>query len=84
MPLKLGTCIVGAVIAQWIRLHLPSCGPRFDPRAQHLRFVDLYLNCDEKRKKLNKKRLELCHLEKQGTSRRYCVSHYVKILSCKN
>ena len=43
---------VGAVIAQWIRY--PSCGPGFDPQAHHLCFFNLYLNCDEKRTRINK------------------------------
>ena len=40
----------GAAIAQWVRLCLPSCSPGFDPQAQHLRFFNLYLNCDEKKR----------------------------------
>ena len=47
---------MGAAIGQWIRLCLPSCGPGFDPQPQHLGFFNLYLNCDEKRTKINQKR----------------------------
>ena len=53
--LKIIQRIVDA-IAQWIRLHLPSCGPRFKSQAQHLCFLNLYLNCDVKRQIINKKR----------------------------
>ena len=28
-------------MTQWIRLHLRSCGPRFDPQAQHLPVFNL-------------------------------------------
>ena len=45
-----------ATIAQWMRLCLPSCGPGFNPRALNLRIFKLYLNSDEKRSKINKKR----------------------------
>ena len=45
----------GAAIDQWIHLRLPSCGPGFDPEAQNLHFFNLYLNCDEKMIKENKK-----------------------------
>ena len=31
----------GAAIAQWIRLHLPSCRPGFDSQACHQRFFQL-------------------------------------------
>ena len=37
----------GATIAQWIHLSLPSCGPRFYPQEQDLRFFNLYLNCEQ-------------------------------------
>ena len=33
--------VCGAAIAQWIRLHLPSCCPGFDYQAQHLHFLNL-------------------------------------------
>ena len=42
------------VIARWICLYLPSCGPRFE--AQHLRFYKVQLNCNVKRTKISKKR----------------------------
>ena len=29
----------GAAIAQWIRLRLSSCRPRFESQAHHLRFL---------------------------------------------
>ena len=31
-----------AAIAQWIRLRLPSCRPRFDSQANHLSFYLIY------------------------------------------
>ena len=34
----------GAAIAQWIRLHLPSCRPGFESQAHHLCFFNLYLS----------------------------------------
>ena len=40
----------GAAIAQWIRLHLPSCHPGFESQAQHLSFYQF--------------KFELCHVEK--------------------
>ena len=33
----------GAVIAQWIRLRPPSCGPEFESQANYLRFLHLHL-----------------------------------------
>ena len=51
-----------ANIAPWFCLRLPSCGPRFESQAQHLRFFQFVLNCvvwkrncNEIRTKLNKK-----------------------------
>ena len=35
---------MGAAIAQWICLRLPSCGPRFESQAHHLCFYHLYSN----------------------------------------
>ena len=32
----------GAAIAQWIRLHLPSCCPGFESQAHHLCFFSIY------------------------------------------
>ena len=29
----------GTILAQWIRLHLPSCRPRFKPQTHHLCFI---------------------------------------------
>ena len=43
-------------IVQWIHLHLSSCSPGFDPQAKHLRFLNLYFNCDQKGMKINKKK----------------------------
>ena len=38
-----------AAIAQWIRLRLPSCGPRFKSHAQHLRIIQfvIELQCED-------------------------------------
>ena len=55
----------GDAIAQWIRLHLPFCGPGFDPQARHLCVFNLYLNGTEKRTKINKTRLGLDHFYKK-------------------
>ena len=33
---------LGAAIAQWIRLRLPFCRPRFESQAHHLRFFKRY------------------------------------------
>ena len=42
-------------ITQWISPQLPSCGPRFDSQAQHLRFFqlifELRLEKDENKQK---------------------------------
>ena len=60
----------GAAIAQWFRLCLPSCHPRFDSQAHHLRFNHLQSNlcficpCIVKRTKINKKSPGLAHFKK--------------------
>ena len=54
-----------ASMAHWICLRLPSCRPGFDsqvPRYKIYTFFNLYLNCDEKRAKLNLKRPGLGHI----------------------
>ena len=33
----------GAAIAPWFHLRLPSCGPRFESQAHHLRFFQIVL-----------------------------------------
>ena len=40
----------GAAVAQWIRLHLPSCRPGFDSQAHHLRLFNLNCNMLKGRK----------------------------------
>ena len=42
-----------AAIAQWIRLRLPSCGPRFRSHAQHLRIIQfvIELRCEKDKNK---------------------------------
>ena len=56
-----------AAIAQWIRLCLPPCRPRFESQARHLRFCHLQsilrFICHVKRTKINKKRPGLAHLK---------------------
>ena len=52
-----------AAIAQWIRLLLPSCSPGFYPQTQNLCFFNLYLNSDDKRTKINKKKPYVKNLE---------------------
>ena len=32
-----------AAIAQWFRLRLPSCGPRFESQSHHVRFFQFVL-----------------------------------------
>ena len=54
-----------ASMAHWICLRLLSCRPGFDsqvPRYKIYSFFNLYLNCDEKRAKLNLKRPGLGHI----------------------
>ena len=59
----------GAAIAQWIRLHLPSCCPGFESQAHHLCFFQFikfklyicHLNRNVKRTKINKKRPRIAH-----------------------
>ena len=46
---------MGAASAQPIHLCPPSCGPGFDPQAQPPCFIILYLDCDDKITKINKK-----------------------------
>ena len=54
-----------AVIAQWLRLCLPSCSHGFRSQANRLSFFNLYYwNCNEKRKKINKKRPWMAHFLK--------------------
>ena len=58
---------MGAAIAQWIRLRLPSCHPGFESQARYLRFF-IYIICAIfviwKNKNKNKKRPGLAHLKK--------------------
>ena len=63
---------VVAATAQWILLHLPSCGPWLVSQAEHLyffqfmfrhlRFFNFYLNYEVKRTNINKKRPGLAHI----------------------
>ena len=46
---------MGAAIAQWIRLHLPSCRPGFESQAHYLCFFQFKLKHVEK-SKINRKR----------------------------
>ena len=48
----------GATIAQWIRLSLPTCCPRFESQAHHLRFYQF------------KFQFKLWHVEKTKISRK--------------
>ena len=61
---KIKTCpIWGAAIAQWIRLCLPICHPRFESHAHHLCFYQFILNlCHVEKTKVCKKRAGLSHL----------------------
>ena len=55
----------GAAIAQWIRLHLPSCCPGFESQAHHLCFHKFVKKlCNVEKTKINKKRPRLAHLKK--------------------
>ena len=47
-----------AAIVQWIRLCLPSCSPRFESQAYHLRFYQFIF--------------ELCYVEKTKISKKRC------------
>ena len=60
------------VIAQWIRLRLPSCGPRFKSQAQHLRFAifNFNLGCNVERTKINNKNGDWPILNKTNPSNR--------------
>ena len=50
------TFYFGAAIAPCYRLCPQSCGRTFESQAHHIRFFNLnYLNCKEKRKKINNK-----------------------------
>ena len=40
---KLKKNSIAAVLAQWIRLRLPFCGPGFESRAHQLRYFQLKL-----------------------------------------
>ena len=60
---------VGAVIAQWICLHLPSCCLRFESQAHYIYFYHLQYLCyisHVKITKINKKRPGLAHFFKNG------------------
>ena len=52
---------------EWIRLHIPSCGPGFESKAHHLcSYIQIfYYICHriEKRTKIDKKRQGLAHLQ---------------------
>ena len=66
-----------AVIAQWIRLRLPNCCPRFESQGHHLHFFQFIkftlcicnLNWNLKRTKINKKRPGLALFKKGITVR---------------
>ena len=58
-----GSTLSWSVISNWIRLHLPSCGPGFDPQAKHLCFFNLKLHHDGK-EMINKERQGLAHFKK--------------------
>ena len=50
--------ILGAAIAQWIRLRLPSCPPGFESQAHHLfivKFCTVFVIALRKGRKLRKK-----------------------------
>ena len=55
-----------AVIAQWIRMCLPSCVPGFESQAQHPRFAffNLNLNSNVKRTKINEERPKIANMKK--------------------
>ena len=61
--------IMGADIAQWLSLHIPSCVPWFNPQAKHLELFNLYLNCHEESMKIDQKRPGMAHsFKKTGKS----------------
>ena len=47
--------IRGAIIAQWIRLCLPSCHPGFEYKAHHPRFHQFIELCNVEKTKISKK-----------------------------
>ena len=47
---------IKAAIAQWIRLHLPSCRHRFEPKHAINAFINLYLNCHVEKDENKQKR----------------------------
>ena len=56
-----------STIAQWIRLHLPSCHHGFESQAHHLsfhQFIELY---NVEKTKINKQRPGLAHLKNKFT-----------------
>ena len=63
---------MGAVTAHWIRLHQPSCDPVFEyylsTTSKLLQSIFAINICHyiEKRKKINKKRLALVHIKREG------------------
>ena len=65
-----------AAIAPWLRLRLPFCGRGFETQAHHLCFFNLYWNCNEKRTKINKKRLILAHFYKKKYLVYACLSNH--------
>ena len=46
----------GTAIAQWIRLHLPSCCPGFESQAHHLRFYNKFVLHLSREKNENKQK----------------------------
>ena len=60
-----GNIYNNAAIAPWFCLRLPFCGPGFQSQAHHLRFFNLYWNCNVKGTKINKKRPGLAHFLKK-------------------
>ena len=63
-----------AIITQWIRLRLPSCGPGFKSCPC---FFNLYLKCSVKRPKINKKETRIGTFKKTsvrcGSGQRACL-----------
>ena len=70
--------------AQWIHLRLPSCGPRFESQAHHLRCYSQILyyvcHCIEKRMKINKKSPGSANILKQDLCSYNKLEKVIKVL----
>ena len=73
----------GAAITLWIRLSLPSCGPRLEVPSSPSMLLSIYIDlCHLEKTKINKKRTELAHFLKKWLAKYRLIikKHYRAII----